>query len=76
MDNDASMDNDALTASEFQRTSDTQDWRVIGADALAWFPTASHAEGAALARRVLKDAGSLKGRYNFFQRRQRWTDAA
>lgn len=52
------MDNDALTASEFQSTSDTQDWRVIGADALAWFPTASHAEGAALARRVLKDAGS------------------
>lgn len=52
------MDNDALTASEFQSTAGTQDWRVVGADALAWFPTASHAEGAALARRVLEDARS------------------
>ncbi|MGO0575197.1 VOC family protein [Ornithinimicrobium panacihumi] len=55
------MGTDALTASEFQSTAGTQDWRVIGADALAWFATTSHAEGAALARRVLEGSGEAAG---------------
>lgn len=42
----------ALTAREFQEAGGTQDWRVLGNGACAWFDTSSHREGAALARRV------------------------
>ena len=42
----------ALTGREFQAAEGTDDWRVLGQDALAWFATASHADGARLVRRV------------------------
>lgn len=41
-----------LTGKDLQDQDGTQDWRVIGSDALAWFVAPSHAAGASLVRRV------------------------
>lgn len=41
-----------LTGQEFQDQDGTDDWRVVGSDALAWFAAPSHAAGARLLRRV------------------------
>lgn len=42
----------ALTAEQFQGSTGTGDWRVLGGGAYAWFATSSHAAGAALAARI------------------------
>ncbi|MDO5504428.1 MAG: VOC family protein [Actinomycetia bacterium] len=42
----------SLTARQFQDADSTEDWRVIGRDAMAWFTASSHAAGAALVRRI------------------------
>lgn len=47
-----------LTALGFQESLGTADWRVLGGGASTWFPTASHTDGAALARRALAAADS------------------
>lgn len=41
-----------LTGQEFQDLDGTDDWRVVGSDALAWFAAPSHAAGARLLRRI------------------------
>ncbi|MDO5738798.1 MAG: VOC family protein [Ornithinimicrobium sp.] len=43
-----------LTAREFQLAGGTQDWRVLGRGACAWFEAPSHATGDMLARRVME----------------------
>ncbi|NLJ54118.1 MAG: VOC family protein [Intrasporangiaceae bacterium] len=48
-----------LTAQAFQAADGTGDWRVIDRDAMAWFPTSSHAAGAALVRRLIDATTTL-----------------
>lgn len=41
-----------LTALGFQQAGGTEDWRVLGNGACAWFRTLSHAQGGTLAQRL------------------------
>ncbi|GAA1181210.1 hypothetical protein GCM10009584_24050 [Ornithinimicrobium humiphilum] len=49
-----------LTGRQFTDAAGTEDWRVLGRTATAWFTAGSHAEGAALVRRVV-DLGQASG---------------
>lgn len=46
------MDATSLTGREFQDADGTEDWRVVGRGAAAWFEGDSHRAGAVLARTV------------------------
>lgn len=48
-----------LTGREFQQSQGTQDWRVLGVDAVAWYAAPSHAQGVALARRAVEILAGL-----------------
>ncbi|GAA2756373.1 VOC family protein [Actinopolymorpha rutila] len=45
-------DDERLTARLFQRADGAEDWRVLRFGASTWFAAPSHAEGAALVRRI------------------------
>lgn len=47
-----------LTARQFQEAGGTEDWRVLGVGAAAWFTGVSHAAGAGLAVRATELAGA------------------
>src|SRR5690606_34754091 len=55
------MDGTTLTGREFQDADGTEDWRVVGRSATAWFEGPSHRAGAVLARSVgeLAEASGL-----------------
>jgi Glyoxalase-like domain len=53
------MDEERLTASQFQLAGGVDDWRVLTSGASAWFDAPSHSAGAALVGRV---AGLSPGR--------------
>lgn len=48
-----------LTAQQFQQVEGTQEWRVLGRGASAWFPASSHVAGAALVRRVVEECAAV-----------------
>jgi catechol 2,3-dioxygenase-like lactoylglutathione lyase family enzyme len=48
-----------LTAQQFQDVGGTEDWRVLGKGASAWFAASSHVAGAALVRRVMEGCSAV-----------------
>ncbi|MCK0112690.1 hypothetical protein MWU75_11115 [Ornithinimicrobium sp. F0845] len=50
-----------MTAKQFQEAGGTEDWRVLGAGAAAWFSASSHAAGAELAARAADLAADRDG---------------
>lgn len=50
---------DRRTATEFQQADGTEDWRVLGGGASAWFTASSHSAGAALGSRIAALTDSL-----------------
>lgn len=50
---------EVLTAREFQQAGGTEDFRVLGNGAAAWYAATSHADGARLAPRLVTIAGDL-----------------